>query len=280
MSFEHNTPNGVLCRAQPEQRIDGPAVIGREPMVHDCLWMQKIHTAHEAEMQLQYMLWDGQLHWGKETKASPEYSLNPGFVTLNWETPEDCLEWVSKPNKWVKLSPGDIKIVRPRPPSDTQIPIEYPQIEATCLASSFASVLHVAGCFQEAKHLQHQIINGELTQGANLLHNFSNAVSALKIRDKLGRYLVFKRVKNYDICYGPTPAAVVLQGTDNRTRHAISILDDYIIDSSWPFVLPRDKCTLDWCCLPAQFRNPHVVYILVPPTVSPESRKRKKKKKH
>jgi hypothetical protein len=43
-----------------------------------------------------------------------------------------------------------------------------------------------------------------------------------------------QRCKKYDVINGPTPAAVILQGTDGGIGHAISILEEYIIDSPWP----------------------------------------------
>jgi hypothetical protein len=84
----------------------------------------------------------------------------------------------------------------------------------TCLASSFASVLYFAGQEEAAKKLELCIAQNELKQGLLLNRNFVNAVNALGIKDELGHKMKMFRQKSYDVLKGPSPAAIVLRGTD------------------------------------------------------------------
>jgi hypothetical protein len=145
------------------------------------------------------------------------------------------------------------------------VPIPFPQDQTPCLASSFASVLHLAGHFQIAAFMHYQLENGEFAQGGNenRINSFTNQVNNAGIRDKLGHPMMLTRVKGYNMLHGITPAAVILEGTDRRHDVAISLFDNTIINSSWPVVLPRTKEALDWSCFPAGYKQPYVVMILV-----------------
>jgi hypothetical protein len=131
-----------------------------------------------------------------------------------------------------------------------------------CLAASFASALHLAGHVQIADFMHYQLQNGEFEEGDNRLHSFTTAVNKAGIRDNLGNPLILTRVKGYNMLSGPTPAAVLLEGTDHTKNMSISIFENYIINSSWPVVLPRTKASLDWSCHPAAYKQPYVVLIL------------------
>ena len=122
------------------------------------LWKEKTANLHSLEMQLQYLCWDGDIHWGKMTKSLQATPLNPDWIAAIWKTPKDTAEGVGKRNTWVKLSLGRqshiLTMVTCRN-CDTIVPVElevpipiaYPQEEKTCLGSSFASVLHMAGYY-------------------------------------------------------------------------------------------------------------------------------------
>ena len=251
---EHQTSDGKLCRS---------LYVGRQgnvlPLVHDPDWKKK--QGLEKVLELQQMYWDGSVHWGRLTKKSPAVPLNPKWVCWVWPTEEERLEWMSKINEWVELSPGALKHHTPHPSGSLlSLPNPYVQTGATCLASSFASVLELSGYSQVAHNLQLKA----LSRGVGLVQEFVNVVNASKPRDGEGRLLSLKKHKDnkYDIVSGPWPAAVILQGTDFSNGHAISVSDSYIIDSNWPFALPRTAASLDWCCFPAKYKCPHKVYVL------------------
>jgi hypothetical protein len=101
-----------------------------------------------------------------------------------------------------------------------------------------------------------------LEQGNLVVQEFINLVNSAKPRDSTGRILSMHSCINYDILAGPTPAAVLLQGTDGEVGHAISIFEGFIVESSYPYALPQTQECLDWCCSPAKFYKPQRVYIL------------------
>jgi hypothetical protein len=119
---------------------------------------------------------------------------------------------VNRKGKWVKISPGNSTRITKAPPAHIgNQPIEYPATGNTCLALSFASVLHIAGYVQAGMLLQLKI--STLEQGADVIQKFINLVNSSKIRDSTGRMLKMYSCGNYNMLTGETPAAVVLQGT-------------------------------------------------------------------
>jgi hypothetical protein len=101
-----------------------------------------------------------------------------------------------------------------------------------------------------------------LEQGADVIQKFINLVNSSKIRDGTGRMQKMYSCGNYNMLTGDTPADVVLQGTDGGIAHAVSIFKEVVVESSWPFALPHNQETFDWCCSPAKFYKPHRVYML------------------
>ena len=271
-----------MCRMEQEEieELEEEFLLREERRLKSkAKWKKHFKAKHDIATQLQYMYWDGHIHWGKMTKSSKVFvPLNPQWVQQVWSTKIERREWVSQPGKWIMLTPGDPSRITTAPPFETQIPLAFSQIHRTCLASSFASALFMAGYHQAAVDLNNRIIRGELQQGANLLSSFTNAVSKYKLRDANGEFLHLRRVSGYDIFKGHTPAAVILQGTDHGTAHAVSIYNQYIFDSSWPVALPRVQSTLDWSCSPAKFKSPFVVYVLVPASKQKKKKTRKRKK--
>jgi hypothetical protein len=96
-------------------------------------------------------------------------------------------------------------------------------------------------------HLEH------LKKGnKDLYQDFVNAVNRSKMRDKkTRRYLSLSRYKGYyDPLNGPTPAVMVLQGMDNGIGHAISLFEEYVVDSTWDFFFTTQASQL---VLPSKF---------------------------
>jgi hypothetical protein len=148
------------------------------------------------------------------------------------------------------------------------MPIQYPLIENTCLAASFAAALHMAGYQEASQELNSRLPN--LTQGNELINNYINSVNRLKIKHSVyGMMMTLHKETAYNVLVDttpasaiPAPASVVLQSLDGGITHAIAVYKDYIFDSSWPFALPRNADTLDWCCAPKGFFKCKRVYVL------------------
>ena len=114
---------------------------------------------------------------GSSDEEEPAVPLNPKWVIWVWPTEEERLEWMSKINEWVELSPGALKQHTPHPlGSLLSLPNPYVQTGATCLASSFASVLELSGYSQVAHNLQLKA----LSRGVGLVQEFVNVVNASK----------------------------------------------------------------------------------------------------
>ena len=62
--------------------------------------------------------------------------------------------------------------------------------------------------------------------------------------------------------YSGAPVSVTLQAMNNNTTHAVAVYNDYIVDSSWDYALPRTKESLDWSCAPSEFFKVYRVYVL------------------
>ncbi len=212
------------------------------------------------------MKWDGHEHWGRKLRSSIGKRLDTKWVKEVWPDRVDRNEWMKYKYSWVELSAGDpSRRINRMPPfdwvGDTCIP--YTQRGKTCLAMSLASAIHMVGYEEKASILRGKITRKYLCQGSpNFIQNFVNEVNRLKLCDSAGTFLSLTRQKDYDIYTGPTPAVVVLQGTDYGIGHAISVLENSFIDASFCYPLPRTKETLDWCCSPAKFYQPNRVYVL------------------
>jgi len=181
------------------------------------------------QRELQYMKWDGTNHHGRETADCKIVHLTIEWV--DWVWPPDDEEaaevregWMKDNfNKWTLLTCGDARH-RPIPPPtalDPELMIAYPQRNNTCLASAFASVLHLAGHMEAASKLNQNIYLESLKKGnRNLIQDFVNAVNSSKISanhqpipgKKPGPYLRLYRINSsYDPINGPTPAVMVMQ---------------------------------------------------------------------
>jgi hypothetical protein len=124
--------------------------------------------------------------------------------------------------------------------------MKYKQEEGqkTCLVFSFASALHHIGAKQAAYKLiwkQKQIVNKSDT-----VKRFSVAV-----RD-CDKHLYFKILKKLEwniLKPGINELVVVsLRGSDAKEDHSVTIYNNWIFDSNFPFALPLCKESLDLCC--------------------------------
>jgi hypothetical protein len=281
---------GMLCRCQfdsslvqapataPETPVQAPAKTPETPVEAPA---KTLGTSHRAKLakgtvsipqedgstinkQIQYMSFDGSNWFGQVKKGGTVIPLETSWVLANWPLPSMRKRYTVVDGKFLKVQVGDPSYIVGSPPAHFHETIQYRQHGLTCLASSFASVLHLAGEEQAAMALHQKILKGQLDKGANdLLAEFVNAVNTLHIcRNPNEVPMLMHKQCPYDIFNGPSPAAVVLRSADNGIEHAVSIYRNFIVDSSWPYALPRTKETLDWCCLPSQYLSPFKVYVL------------------
>jgi hypothetical protein len=264
-SWDDVTPaSGAMCRGSaPRPHNPNPNYGNTKEGKNTKERKRKAAKRERSDLEFQYMKWDGHYHFGKVGRKAHSFQLNPVWVDYVW-TKQYQKMWKDKKGSFVQLNAGDASGIIDEPPHHfPHLPVEYPQIGKTCLASSFASVLHMAGHHHAAMNLQKKIKTGNLEQESkDLVCNFVNEVNKSKPCDSLGKMLKMKKCANYDILHGPTPASVTLQGDDGGIGHAIAIHQDFIIDASWPFALPRNRETLDWCCSPALYSKPRRVLVL------------------
>ena len=185
---------------------------------------------------------------------------------------------MSRPHEWVKLSPGDWTPYKHAPPIHfEEQPLMYPATGNTCLVSSFASALHLAGFESTATALIEQV--DRLKQGTKLVTKFIHFVNGTKTRNANGDKMVLIAKTHFDIVNGPGPAVVILQGSDCSVTHAVAVFDKYLIDASWNYAMPRTQENLNWSCSPAVFLAPSVVYVLEPtPNRGGGHRKKKRRR--
>jgi hypothetical protein len=214
----------------------------------------------KKKREFKFLLWDGAHFFGKYGKSGKPYHLVSQSINLGDR--RLCKRF--KDGSWFKLQPGDSSGIENSPPGEcTDMSIQYKERGKSCLASSFASALHMAGHETAAQNLQSDIHIGALAQGSNdLLCRFVNIVNNSRPRDSEGRMLHMSRDNKYDVLTGPSPASVTLEAIDGGTGHAIAIFENYIIDASWPHPLPRTIESLNWCCSPSTFFQPYRVFVL------------------
>ena len=228
--------------------------------------------------QFQWMMWctvddpEGKFEppysCGKYSKDGVFKRLEQEWVDWRYPKEKHQKEWMDQPDQWIELSAGARPEGDDPPPACLKhMPIEYPQVGDTCLASSFASVLHMAGYVGAGQKLNANI--EKLSQGKNLTVKFINFVNAMGIKDTDGIKLVMRKSTSYNILADPTvtkeshaPVSVTLQTLNGGTHHAVAVYKDCIVDSSWAYALPRTKASLDWSCAPKDFFKCYKVYVL------------------
>ena len=229
--------------------------------------------------QIPYMRWDsaGKQTLGKYGKRADWFILNPEWIFYMFEK-EERHEWMSKPDEWVEIAPGDYSPNDDPPPSYfSNQPVMYPQTGNTCLVSSFASALHLAGYQCLASFLIKNI--DSLRQGADLVPNFVCLVNNTRTTNAKGEKMLLVGKTHFNIYNGEGqgPAVVILHGSNESVTHAVSVYGQYLIDASWKYAMPRNQDCLNWCCAPAQFLSPKKVFVLEPPSKKGRKRKRKRR---
>ena len=85
ITYEHSSDgphDDGMCR--PQQKM---IKAKKKKLATDSLWKNKMATKHGLKMQLQYQYWDGEIHWGKQTKDSTNIvPLNPKWVEQIWKS--------------------------------------------------------------------------------------------------------------------------------------------------------------------------------------------------
>ena len=186
-----------------------------------------------------------------------------------------------KPNKWVKLPPGNAR--EPTDPAGcaADVGLQAAADRATlqgagssvrgdptvayrqgrknsCVFSSAASALFHLGETEAARVVAAHIpASLKHNDPMALLHDVLNSkkVSTVEVvcRFKRGRLDLLS-------AESPDPTTVQLLGEDEGTGHAVTIVGPWIFDATLPHALPLSRASLDECCSSARGR---VAYVCV-----------------
>ena len=178
-----------------------------------------------------------------------------------------------KPDKWVKLPPGDARETTDSvggvadgcllPAADRVTPrvagssvrgaptVAHQQGRMdSCVFSSAASALASVGettaALAVVEHIPESIKDGD---PMSLLHDVlkSNKVKTVEVvrRYNRGRFDPLNEESPY-------PTTVQLLGEDGGTGHAVTIVGPWIFDATLPHALPLSRASLDECCSSAR----------------------------
>jgi hypothetical protein len=155
--------------------------------------------------------------------------------------------------RWIFIPAGKARVDKMAPiDMRTVVPVRYTQNENdTCLLKSFASALHFLkkpGLSNYFSQVASQYVHIPLDKQMSMLCDSARA------RDPgilITKWFTKKRVEELDVFTGTNPKwalLVIPLGCDGGIGHAITIVGDYIFDSTQTHALKLDKKSLDWCC--------------------------------
>ena len=152
------------------------------------------------------------------------------------------------------------------------------QGDATCLFSSFASVLHYIGLTMTAANVPQEAHNFSAVSW-NGIYNWDALWDIMNFScpwlQPVARQAAYFDVLS-DISEFPTVLA--LEAVDGGTQHAITIVGKLIFDSNWERALSLTKKSLDYCCSSADkegaYHKVHRGYRFM----EPEGKNKKRRK--
>ena len=152
-----------------------------------------------------------------------------------------------KTTKWINLPPGsDNKHKNALAPIEGAPDIKFRQKEGerTCLSYSFASALHHVGAKQIASEVHS--MSKKISEKCDTLKLF------VELLQKHSTPLNFKNLKanQWNIFENKDEDLVVvlLQGSDGKEDHCVTLYRKWIFNSNFTNALPLSKDSLDLCC--------------------------------
>lgn len=161
----------------------------------------------------------------------------------------------NNPNKWVRMDAGRFRCSVHREDTMyemTTLPTIYRKQtvgESSCVFASLISALHYIHDFQERDLLLNKIqssldFNHLASEGTMNRENYAS-----KILNRDGKYKCIT-IKSFDILQNRSmwPTLCILKGSDGSVTHAVTVVNNYIFDSSCNTAMHLTKENLDWCC--------------------------------
>ena len=162
-------------------------------------------------------------------------------------------------NKWVRIQAGRFRILsgyisnNMRNEDVPNLPLVYRVQrfgENSCVFSSLISALHYMNDYKTRDLLSDHV-------GISLCyHKMSVATESLnrdsfaaKLMNQKGKYQCFM-LKDFDIFQNRSmwPTLCILESSDGGISHAVTVVDNYIFDSSTYRAMEINRKNLDWCC--------------------------------
>jgi hypothetical protein len=155
--------------------------------------------------------------------------------------------------KWIYVQVGDARQDK-KPPSDlvTKFPVHYTQKNHnTCLFKSVASAMHHLNKKQIASDVSSMATKYMYTSVDKKLNKLGSIAQENECDLLVTKYMTRKRVGKFDLKKETShrwALVVIPLGGDGGIGHAITIVGDFIFDSTQSHALKLGKNSLDWCC--------------------------------
>jgi hypothetical protein len=168
------------------------------------------------------------------------------------DIPDKDIKWIDVPAGNVLVQPVTTDIIR------RDVTMKYQQGDtATCIFSSFASLLAYKGHADAGNHIQQkarlyvgQPLDQQLYGLEKCVRDFDPDLKSLQRQVKGPGLQEWDPLDlEWETSEEFTEAMlVVLLGADGGTQHAVAIVDDLLFDSNLPNALKLTRCALYWCC--------------------------------
>jgi hypothetical protein len=166
---------------------------------------------------------------------------------------------MEEPNTWVRVEAGRYRLSSTYTPDgrgcsgSPSLPVVYrlqPFGENSCVFSSLISALHYLNDYKMRDLLTEYV-------ATSLCYKKMRAVSESKSRDAFASKLMNQKGKyksclmeNFNIFENRSmwPTLCILHSSDGGLSHAVTVVDNYIFDSTTYRAMLINRENLDWCC--------------------------------
>ena len=166
---------------------------------------------------------------------------------------------MENPNTWVRVEAGRHRLSSTYTPDardcnhSPHLPVVYrvqPFGENSCVFSSLISALHYLNDYKMRDMLSEYVLT-------SLCYKKMTAVSESKSRDAFASKLMNQKgkymshlMKNFNIFENRSmwPTLCILQSSDGSLSHAVTVVDNYIFDSTTYRAMEINRENLNWCC--------------------------------
>jgi len=161
----------------------------------------------------------------------------------------------SNANRWVRMDAGRYRNIIEDDRDKYQLtclPRNYKMQgigESTCVFSSLISALHYIHDYHGRDLLVDKLHKSVDYSQMSIECTINRENYAAKLLNEKGNYKV-NTLKSYDVLHNQSmwPTLCILKGSDECVTHAVTVINDYIFDTSRSTALVLCKKNLDWCC--------------------------------